>query len=49
MEARYVVTEKSRPDRSADVALLMEGLHGWKEVLGFHLDRTGSGASVRFE
>ena len=46
---RYAVKERWKLFRSNDVRAVLEGMSGWKQALGFHLDREGTGASVLFK
>ena len=45
---RFEVKQRWRILRSAEVAHILEGDMGWKQALGFHLSREGTGTSVVF-
>ena len=44
----YIVRGRWRIFRSSEVAAILDGYEGWKQALGFHLSREGTGASVLF-
>ena len=48
VSGRYVVRGRWRIFRSSEVAAILDGYDGWKQALGFHLSREGTGASVLF-